>query len=371
MIYYDRERGLSHILPANILSDHMARPKSDISIFRIAEEGGVSISTVSRVINNRTGVNEETRARILELLKKYEFSPDYPRQRAPKIAFFSTQDDINEYFQRAIRGISRYTCDHAMEVGIVVRSTHRGTTLLQQLRDLQCAGVVAVLAEHLQGELDQFGASGIPVIFLDGPLAIPNTGFIDHDAYGGSCLAARHLLSLGHEKIGYIIYPDASINQIQRFKGYENTMNEAGIAVKPQWIGRYPSRTAGSPPLSKGVAGFEMMNLLLKQAPELTAVMAVDDEMAFGAMTAIHRAGLHIPKDISIVGFDNNIGTELYPTALTTVEHPIEEASYLAAKAIDEAIRNPGAWNLPKEILPTRLVRRDSTGPAPKAPKRH
>ena len=339
----------------------MARKKSEISIFRIAEEAGVSISTVSRVMNNRTGVNEKTRSKIQKLLQQYDFTPDYPRMRAAKITFLCPQDDLTEYFRKAFRGITRYARKHEIEVGITIRSGQQKGTLLEQIRDQQASGVIVALAENFHGEQLELGSLGIPVIFLDAPLAIPNTGFIDHDAYSGSSAATRHLIELGHRNIGYLTFHEGSINQIHRFKGYENTMKSSNLHIKPNWIARTPARPPNSAPYSKGVAGFELMNRLLDEAPELTAVLAVDDNMAYGAMTAIHRHGLNIPKDISIVGFDNNAGTDLLFTALTTVMHPLEEAGFQAAAAIDKAIQNPGNWNLPRDILSTELIIRDST----------
>lgn len=339
----------------------MARHRQEVSISRIAEEGGVSVATVSRVMNRRVGVSEETRARIDELLRKYEYTAHYPTQRAPRIAVLCPGHDLTDYLRKAINGVFHYIQKHEMDVAIISRSNRPRTTLLQQIRDQQYSGIIVLLSEYLQNEHLELGNSELPVIFLDIQVNIEGTGFIDNDSYSGSCAATQHLLELGHRKIGYLQYQPPSLNQLQRQKGYENTMKAAGITIEKNWV-IYTRKEEWSP--VRGLLGLRTMQHLLEQAPEITAVMAVDDEMALGAMTAIHESGRKIPGDISIVGFDNYPETEVWYPALTTVDHPIEEAGYQAAKAIDHALKNPGQWKLPREIFPTRLIVRKSTGPA-------
>jgi LacI family transcriptional regulator len=341
----------------------MATKRSEINIFKIAEEAGVSISSVSRVMNNRTGVSDETRIKIHALLKKYGFTSVYQRQRAPKIAFLTPWEDLTEYFRRALKGVCRFCHEHHMELSIIVRSGNERNSLLQQIRDQQCSGVIASLPEQLDYEHLEVIKTEIPVVFLDTPMSIANTGFIDNDSYSGSCEATRHLIELGHRKIGYLRYHGGSINQLQRVRGYEDTMKAAGLLISDGWVVSTPP--SPKPEVARGACGIIAMRQLLAQAPEVTAVMAVDDDMAMGAMSVIHRSGLRIPADISVVGFDNDLDTPNWFCPLTTVDHPVEEEGYRAAKALDYALKHPRDWKLPRVILPTKLVVRDSTGPVP------
>ena len=105
------------------------------------------------------------------------------------------------------------------------------------------------------------------------------------------------------------------------------------------------------------------MGRLLSLAPDVTAIMTVDDQMAMGAISTLHRAGIRVPHDISIIGFDNMTGTENWFPALSTVEHPIEQAGYLAAENIAIRIKSPNAVPVPRITLPTRLIIRESTAP--------
>lgn len=339
----------------------MARHPQEVSITRIAKEGGVSVATVSRVMNRRVGVSEATRDRIDQLLRKYRFTTTYPQSRQPKVAVLIPVDDFNNYIAKALKGIFTYAREGDMEVSLVTRSTHPRTTTLEQIRDQQCAGVIVLLPDYYVDEHRLLAASELPVMFLDAQIAIEGAGFIDNDSYSGSCAATRHLLELGHRRIGFLRYHLSSLNQIQRFKGYENTLKEAGIQPTPAWLAESPAPDRRN---VKGIDGLRAMKRLLEQAPDITAVLAVDDEMAFGAITHLHKIGKKIPADISIIGFDNYPETEIWYPALTTVNHPIQLAGYHASKAIKDAIDNPGKWRPPQEILPTRLVVRESTGPA-------
>jgi len=342
----------------------MTRKKQDVNIYRIAEEAGVSIATISRVINRRAGVSEATRSRITELLNHYAFTPDYPIQRAPKLAILVPWDDISEYFRRAIKGICRSARENKLETSIIIKNDASEDNLLQQIRDQQCNGVIVALGDEFKFARRELAATELPCVFLDARPETDKLGYVDNDSYSGSLAAARHLISLGHRCIGYLRYGDNGVdNHRRRYLGYCDAMREAGLEIRSGWvIDSALEQTHGS----QGLAGRNSMRRLLDQAPELTAVMAVDDLMAMGAMTTIYQAGLRIPDDISLTGFDNMAGTENWFPALTTVDHPLEQAGRLAADAIASAIKSPGGMILPHLTLPTKLIIRASTGPGPK-----
>lgn len=342
----------------------MSRRRREINIYRIAEEANVSPATVSRVLNNRTGVSNKTREVIAHLLQKYNFSPDYPQTRAPKLGVLCPWDDLTDYFRKAMKGVFRFARKQEMEVSIITQVGRSRHTLLEQIRDQQCRAVIVLLSEHFDGEHLEISKSEIPVIFLDCQANIEGAGFIDNDSYSGSCAATQHLLQLGHEKIGYLMYSSTSFDHEQRLRGFTDTMSRAGITVPPRHI---VAATEGDWSNARGVIGIRTMSRLLEQAPDLTAVMTVDDELALGALTTIHQSGRSIPADFSVVGFDNYPETEAWYPSLTTVDHPVEEGAYLAAEALHAAIMSPTARNLPRRVLPTRLVVRNSTGPVPAA----
>ena len=339
----------------------MARKHQDISIYRIAEEAGVSVTTVSRVINRRTGIAEATRTKVNELLQRYNFKPVYPPMRTVKIAVVTPETDFSDYFRKAMKGIYSYARQHRLMTNIILTESYHSESLLEAVRDQQCSGVVALLPEAYRKELEAFGSTDLPVVAVDSVFDDTRIGFIDNDSYSGSAEATRYLLGLGHRRIGYLLHGTSTLNHLQRFKGYENTMTAAGIKVEKNWVVNVQPPPVDAPDITRGLSA---MRRLLDQAPEITAVMAVDDSLALGAMAAIHERGRRIPDDISIVGFDNYPETRLWHPPLTTVEHPIEKAGNLAIEAIHAGLLHPQDWQPPREILPTSLVIRKSTGPA-------
>ena len=340
----------------------MSRKIQDVNIYRIAAEAGVSAATVSRVINRRLGVGEATRKKVSDLLRQYNFTPDYPAVRTVKIAAVVPSADFNGYIGKALKGVYEYAQRNELMVNIIIADSQRKESLLEVVRDQQCSAVITLLPAtiYLNDILSLLGTD-LPIMAIDAQFDQPGIGFIDNDSYSGSVEMTRYLLSLGHRRIGYLQHPQASLNQLQRFKAYENTMKAAGLTIAAKWLAR---AEPGPHNLIRGMAGLLAMRQLLDQAPEITAVMAVDDDVALGAMTAIHERGLRIPEDISVVGFDNHPETQVWYPALTTVDHPIERAGYLAAEAIHAGLKRPGDWIPPREILPTTLVVRQSTGPA-------
>ncbi|MBN2640151.1 MAG: LacI family DNA-binding transcriptional regulator [Victivallales bacterium] len=335
----------------------MSRRKQEINIYSIADEAGVSIATVSRVINRRAGVSESTRSRINALLQRYDFSPDYPDVRIARIALIVPWDDISDYFRRAIKGACRYAHANNLEINIIIKSGRSEGSMLERVRDQQCSGVIVALGEEFKTARQELAATELPCVFLDTVIDDPRLGYIDNDSYTGSAMAVRELLRLGHRNIAYLRYnEDGNYNHDQRFYGYLDTMRETGIEPKPEWIQTITYTGATNEER-------RLMEQLLHQAPEITAVMAVDDKVAIGAMTAVHHAGLSIPGDISVVGFDNMSGTENWYPALTTVEHPIEEAGFMAAQNIAERMRNPSGTTITRVTLPTKLILRESIAP--------
>ncbi|MEI8247423.1 MAG: LacI family DNA-binding transcriptional regulator [Lentisphaerota bacterium] len=339
----------------------MSRRSQTVNIYKIAEEAGVSAATVSRVINRRLGVGEKTRKRISDLVRGYNFTPDYPAVRTVRIAVISPASDLTEYICEAMKGVYAYANPNELMVNIIIANAPRKESLRETIRDQQCSGVIAIAPGGYMKELYTLGDTDLPVVIIDDQIDDPKIGFIDNDSYSGSVEATRYLLGLGHRRIGYLRHYDPNLDQLQRFKGYENTMKAAGAAIEKNWVLSVLPDPANE---IWAMPGLLTMRRLLDQAPELTAVIAVDDSLALGAMTAIHERGLRIPEDISVLGFDNYPETQVWYPALTTVDHAIEKAGYMAIEAIHAGLLNPGQWIPPREILPTSLVIRKSTGPA-------
>jgi len=336
----------------------MARKAKPVSISSIAAELGISASAVSRAINNRAGVSEETRRRVGMLLDKYQFRPTYPASRLPRLAILTASAGIGGYAASVLSGINRCVGEGNISAAMIVVPPEARGKLLDLVRDQQCSGIVLVVPAGFAAEYPMLSESGLPVMLIDETAEVPGTGYVDNDSYSGSLEAARHLIALGHREIGYIACGPQTSNHRDRFLAYKAALAEAGIGFDPA---RIVSEASGHGTME---TGFDAMRRLLSCGVPLTAVMTTNDEFALGALSAARSAGIRVPEELSVVGFDDNEFAAFTDPPLTTVRHESEQAGYLAARAVDEFLRNHTP--LPRRILRTRLIVRRSSGPAPR-----
>jgi DNA-binding LacI/PurR family transcriptional regulator len=331
-----------------------------VNIRKIARESGLSIASISRVVNGKSGVSEENRKKITALLEKYNYVADSHLSSKKKIALLCGDNVFGDYISRIFDGVHAYCVENTLNTAMIFKNNNLKMTELEQVRDQQCSGAIVILPSMFDEELEALAKSELPVILIDRTTYTDGLGFINHDAYSGSCEAADYLLSLGHRNIGYIEFDIQTFNHLQRIKAYKDTLKAAGIEIKPEWHLITP------PEKSLWEGAYIKMQELLRTSPEITAVMTTNDNLAMGAIKAIWDSGKRVPEDISVIGFDNYQQGEYLHPALTTVNHPIKTIGYQAAKEIDLYLKNPKNRKLPQEILPTKLVIRDSTAPCPK-----
>ena len=334
----------------------MARKPKTVSITSIAAELGVSPSTVSRAINNRAGVSEMVRQRVAELLGKYDFRPTYPASRLPRIAVVTGSGEVTPYAAGVLSGIYRYVQAGTLSATAVIHPASETGTLLNLIRDQQCSGVILIVPAHFTAELPQLSEAGLPVMLVDETTTLPGCGFIDNDSYSGALEAARFLIKLGHRRIGCLDSRTPTDNHRRRFQAWQDAQAEAGIICDSALHINFCATSC-----SEMEYGKIAMTELFSRAPDLTAVMAANDEIAAGAMAAARERGRRIPEDLSITGFDDNEFAAFLEPPLTTVQRDMRQAGYLAAEALDAFLnsRKP----LPREVLPARLVVRNSCCP--------
>ena len=341
----------------------MARKAGKVSIFTIAAELGISAATVSRVLNNRTGIREDTRHAVLELARKHNFRLNYPQQHQPMIAIvISGENGISNYQSQVLTGIYKYFAEHPYRVNTVVANPNRpAPSILETVREQQCSGVIIVQPSHFATHLAGLASSGLPIMEIDDRSELPGIGFIDNDSYAGAIELTEHLISLGHRKIAFFMRWSKDLNHIQRFNGYHDALLRAGIKPLKKWVVTYDEIS----PNGHSHIAHIMLDTLQQQAPDVTAIVGVNDELAVAVMHEALKQGIRIPDQLSIAGFDDHPVCQLVMPELTSVAHPSTEAGFLAAKAVADFISCFGETPLPRVILPTCLVARDSTGPAP------
>jgi LacI family transcriptional regulator, purine nucleotide synthesis repressor len=339
----------------------------------IAEYVGVSISTVSRVIQNdqTRNVNQETKNKIWVAVKELGYVPNQHARnlvnnkqqksdtRTMKIGWVANpkQAETNPYFASIYTGIRDTLSKHDYTlISITKDEIENEALLLKAIHDLGIEGLLLVdkIDDSLIGYIQQY----IPLVGLDFFYTDKNVAIVDYSREDAIKEVVRHLVGLGHRDIGFIgggvneNYED--IRSEYRFKGYQAAMKEAGLDIQNEWILNSKWKM--------DISHQEMDKLIKQEAAHLpTAMVCASDMMAIAAMRAAVENRLRIPEDIAFFGVDNIEMSKYSSPPLSTVEIPKYEMGKMAAKTIMEMVE--GIVTLPiKIILPFELVIRESSG---------
>jgi len=340
-----------------------------VTIAAVAERAGVSKTAVSFAFNSPDRLNAATASRILEIAHELGYRPDpvarmLTQGRTGAIGVLTPQDlsiiFSNPFFGTFSAGIAGVAEEHGY--GLHFISPLHGS-LSRAIQRATVDGIVAIGLTDAHPEIDEVRRAGLPMVLVDSDTT-GHVASVDVDDEGGAGLAARHLLDLGHREIAILAIegplsgpPDGDGVVGRRLRGYRSTLAEAGIEVPPDWIATAPASIDG------GRRGFAD---LVTAGRRPTAVLAMSDALAIGAIRAIRDRGGRVPDDVSVVGFDDVELAASTDPALTTVHQPVrskgEEAVRMLLSVMDG--RDPG-----HRRLATNLVVRSSTGPRREPPE--
>lgn len=337
----------------------------------LARECGVSVATVSRALNGHPEVSVETRRQIQEAAERLGYRPSQSaralvrgRSDAVGLLWDSGYETVGRRhpfllsllvgIKQALNGAGR----HLILLNVDV-DRQGPRAYIETAREFQLDGVIVMgLDGHLPAVQALF-ESGLPCVAVDADLAGPRTGYVTSDNRAGAVEAVRHLYDLGHRRIATITGPLELMPAVNRLKGFEQAVGELGLDVPEAFI------QSGDFFMDSGYAcGTRLAKLPKSQRP--TAVFVAGDEMALGAMHAFADAGLDVPKDIAVVGFDDIEAAGLVRPALTTVAQDTLGLGAAAVDALVALVNNAAdatAAPLHLPILtPTKLVIRQSCG---------
>lgn len=325
-----------------------------VTITSIAREAGVSVPTVSRVVNGRSDVAPQTRERVEELLRRHGYRRRTQARPSASLIDLVFNDLDSPWAVEIIRGVEDVA--HASGVGTVVSAIHRRSVSARQwldnLRARATDGVILVnsaLEPPLQAELRRLDVPTVVVDPVGGLLLDAPT--IGATNWAGGLCATEHLINLGHQRIGFIAGPPRLLCSRARLDGYRAALEAAGLPVAGDLI---------QPGDFYHEAGFRAGTALLALDEPPTAIFAASDQMAFGAYEAVRRHGLRVPDDISVVGFDDLPEARWASPPLTTVRQPLAEMGMLAARTVLRLAQGEEIES-PRIELATALVIRDST----------
>ncbi|MFC6016234.1 LacI family DNA-binding transcriptional regulator [Plantactinospora solaniradicis] len=334
------------------------RRREEPTMAAIARLAGVSAPTVSRVLNGRSGVASETRRQVAALLREHGYRRPSAADPAPsvEVVFYGLESHLAVSILRGVEEVVRQQ-DFAVGFTDVLSRAVTQHSWAEQLLARRPVGVIAAHSYFTAQEYAVLAAGGIPLVALDPsgvpPDAVPSVGAAN---WSGGIAAARHLLELGHRRIAVIGGPARSLIARARLEACRAALDAAGVPLEERFLrtGRFFFED-----------GLEFGRDLLTSPDPPTAVLCGNDLQALGVYEAARQAGLTIPDDLSVVGFDDLEYTRWCGPPMTTVRQPFEEMGATAATLVLAfAAGEPPSQT--RVELPTTLVIRASTGPPPR-----
>lgn len=328
-----------------------------VTIRDVAEKAGVSVSTVSRVLTSNAPVQEVTRKAVEDAINELGFRPNglarSLRSNETKTIGLIIPDVANPFFPEVARGVEDAACKRGYSVILCNSGNDRSkeTMYFQVLQERRIDGIILTgsgsLSEYAQlREMDQF-----PVVFLDRNAEGLDVDSVESDSYNGACQAVQHLIELGHREIAFVSGSSATSTGSRRQRGYIDTLAGHGITPPPEYI------VPGDFTLEAGrFAGLTLLN----GSRRPTAIFVSSDIEAIGVMMAAESLRLSIPRDLSVVGFDNTLLSTVTRPALSTVSQPKYDMGQQAVKLLIERLQKK-RQKVKHVVLATRLEVRGTT----------
>lgn len=326
-----------------------------VNIYDVAKRAGVSVVTVSRVINNAPSVRENNRQKVQSAMQELNYQPNAAARALARgkagIVGLLTPGLNDAFMDQVVEAVDRHLMDHGLFLALSVIGSpetfeKRSNYLLKQDR---VDGMILLTPLFEEAFIPELKKSGIPYILIDNQ-TVPSSGTsIIVDNYKGGYEAVEHLISLGHKKILHIAGPETYLSSRERKRGYMEAMRAYNINPFPIYTSEFSV-----------ISGCNCVKEAFKQKLQPTAIFAADDLTAYGAIQGLREMSLVVPDDVSIVGFDDHpLSRELTPH-LTTVQQPAEELGKRAVEELLKEMEGIGRRSFTIKIKP-QLIIRDSS----------
>ena len=327
----------------------------------VARAAGLSVATVSRAMNGAANILPDTKQRVLDAAAKLRFMPSGAARslitRRTDTIGALLPDLYGEFFSEFIRGIDQAA--RASGLHLLVSSSHgdadEAAAALRAMNG-RVDGLL-VMSPHADARfLSQNLPVGLPAVLVNTATSLPGHARFVVDNFGGAQAMTRHLAASGHKRIAFVTGPGGNPDAAERLRGYR-----AALPKGAQEIVFEGSFTEES--------GWAAGQRIAQARPRPDAVFAANDMMAIGCLAALAAAGVRVPEDVALGGFDDIPIARYVSPALTTIRVPIAELGAAALDALANAIENPGGKPGRTRVIPIELVVRHSCGTGP--PMRH
>ncbi len=331
-----------------------------MDIRTVASQAKVSIATVSRTINHVPTVDPKLAKRVWAVIEKLDYFPNSQARALvsgrSRLLGLIISEITNPFFPELIQGFEDIAVEHGYEM--LVSSTNydpkRMTHCIRRMLERKVDGVAVMTFGIEEPLLDQLAERNIPLVFVDIGPDRPRISTLKVDYQQGIRQGVQHLAAMGHRDIAFITGPMRLHSAQSRHAAFLKSIRECGINLNPQWI------VEGDHSLEGGINAMDKL-LSLQELP--TAVMCSNDMTAIGVLHRIYRAGLRVPDDISVIGFDDIRIAQVTLPPLTTIQMSCYGLAKSAVEALRMHIENPDDTDAKRTYeIETRLVVRESTG---------
>jgi LacI family transcriptional regulator len=327
-----------------------------MDIRTVAERANVSIATVSRTINRVPTVNAKMAKRVWDAIQELNYFPNTQARALVSgrsgILGLIVSEITNPFFPELIQGFEEIAIEHGYE--ILVGSTNydprRMALCIRRMLERKAEGV-AVMTFGIEAPLlDQLAERDIPLVFVDAGPESPRISLLKIDYHHGIRQGVQHLAALGHRNFAFISGPRHLHSAQARVAAFQQSLQECGIPIQPSML------VEGDHTLEGGIRAMEKL-VALKKLP--TAVMCSNDMTAIGVLHKAHRVGLHVPTDISVIGFDDVEMARAMIPPLTSIQMSRTELARAAVNALRAHVEDTTPQR--ELVIPTNLIVREST----------
>ncbi len=332
-----------------------------ITIDEVARLAFVSRSVVSRVLNNHPNVSKEARLRVLKVIEEYNYRPSSVARSLVTDRTFELcvlaprrRDDVlaTGYWTLVLLGISERSLQRGYFVSITMVSADMDAEINSLLAGHAFDGFILIAHDVIKLVADGLRTRRTPVVLIGHAPNFPDLNSVDGDNFDGARQAGAHLVGLGYERMGLMLGPLDLQETLDRRDGFIEALREGGHSIAEAHIvaGDYSQQS-----------GYELMRRWIEAGDPPEAVFCTSDVQAIGALLALYRAGLRVPEDVALVGYDDLPTARFTTPPLTTVHQPVYGKGEQAANIIIDQIEGKRS-GVVHENLPVRLVVRETCG---------
>ncbi|ULL15825.1 LacI family transcriptional regulator [Paenibacillus sp. H1-7] len=325
-----------------------------VSIYDVAKKSGLSVVTVSRVINNAGSVREKNREKVLAAMKELDYRPNAAARSLARgktgIIGLSITTLQDMFLDAVVKEVNDRLAEKGYFLALSVSTDGADSIFSDLFQEDRVDGVIVLSPLEEDPYVTELKKKKIPFVMLDNQRKHASVSSVLVDNFKGGYEATKHLIELGHQRIAHIKGPEPFLSSVERERGFLQAMQEAGLTPFAIEQGDFSI-----------TSGYQIASGWIQAGTLPTAVFAADDYMAFGVMDAFKNEGIRIPGDVSLVGYDNHPFTSEFQPGLTTVRQPAEKMGAQGVDLLLKWIEGTGKRSVTIQLEP-ELIIRGSTG---------